>query len=460
MEINNMKKTTEQFAQELKTIHNLTLTSEYAGAHSQVTFNCPNGHQNQATATNVLKRGYKCKQCAQGLSYVPDRITWDDHNILKLQAYLDSGLSTDEIAALFNTTKSAIHNATNKFGIVRTRTNENLSRLQEVLQYQNRELVSEFTGSHANITVRCANNHTVRQLAGNVLYKNTGCPDCFNTQPSGEQIELLNFIKSNYDGWIVEGDRKILGGRELDIVLPDLGLAFEYNGVYWHSDQRVDKYYHQQKSDLTESFGYQLIHINSWIYNHKKDLVHSKILHLIKPQRSTGARHTTSNTIDWTTCKDFLNRYHIQGAGAPTNLNYGLYIRDNLVAVATFGKPRWDNTHELELVRYATSTPITGGLGKLLGYHKNSSIITYANRDWSVGKLYQYNGFSKVGITQPNYCWYNRYRERLTRYQSQKHLLPQVLGNRFDPSISESENLNACGWYRVWDSGNLVYSRS
>ena len=57
---------------------------------------------------------------------------------------------------------------------------------------------------------------------------------------------------------------KNLEGQELDIVLPDLGLAFEYNGVYWHSEKFKDKNYHLNKTNtLKENIGYKLIHINS-----------------------------------------------------------------------------------------------------------------------------------------------------------------------------------------------------
>lgn len=38
---------------------------------------------------------------------------------------------------------------------------------------------------------------------------------------------------------VVFNDRKILQGFEIDIVVPHLGVAFEYNGDYWHSDAKL-----------------------------------------------------------------------------------------------------------------------------------------------------------------------------------------------------------------------------
>jgi hypothetical protein len=37
---------------------------------------------------------------------------------------------------------------------------------------------------------------------------------------SKQEKELVDFIKSIYDGNIIENDRKILKGKELDVVLP------------------------------------------------------------------------------------------------------------------------------------------------------------------------------------------------------------------------------------------------
>lgn len=47
--------------------------------------------------------------------------------------------------------------------------------------------------------------------------------------------ELVDYIRSIYGGDIILNGRKLLGGFELDVYLPELKLAFEYNGEYWHT---------------------------------------------------------------------------------------------------------------------------------------------------------------------------------------------------------------------------------
>ena len=64
------------------------------------------------------------------------------------------------------------------------------------------------------------------------------CTNCnpINKPISIQEKELLDFVKSNYNGEIIHNDRSIIHPYELDIYLPDLRLAIEYNGDYWHAN--------------------------------------------------------------------------------------------------------------------------------------------------------------------------------------------------------------------------------
>jgi hypothetical protein len=97
-----------------------------------------------------------------------------------------------------------------------------------------------------------------------------------------KENELLEFIKQNYKGEIIKNDRKILSGKELDIYLPDLNLAFEYNGLYWHSNIYKDDMYHLNKMINCLNKNVQLIHIweDEWIYNNA--IVKNKIIKILK----------------------------------------------------------------------------------------------------------------------------------------------------------------------------------
>ena len=76
------------------------------------------------------------------------------------------------------------------------------------------------------------------------------------------QQNLVNFIKSIYDGDILLNDRQIIKPNELDVVLPNLSIAIEFNGTRWHSiELGLFKDYHLNKSLLCREKGIRLIHI-------------------------------------------------------------------------------------------------------------------------------------------------------------------------------------------------------
>ena len=60
-------------------------------------------------------------------------------------------------------------------------------------------------------------------------------------------------------------------------------------------------------------------------------------------------------------------------------------------------------------------------------------------------------------ISEPNYWWVKN-NEILSRYQTQKYNLKDILTYKFDHAKSENENMIANGYYQIFDCGNLVYS--
>ena len=76
---------------------------------------------------------------------------------------------------------------------------------------------------------------------------------CHYTENNGTSFyekEIINFIKSIYDGEIIENNRHIISPMELDIYIPQKNLAIEFNGLYWHSELFRDKNYHFDKINL------------------------------------------------------------------------------------------------------------------------------------------------------------------------------------------------------------------
>jgi len=116
---------------------------------------------------------------------------------------------------------------------------------------------------------------------------------------------------------------------------------------------------------------------------------------------------------------------------------------------------------EYELLRFSTSKRVVGISGKLLSYfitnYNPTKIITYADRRWSIGNLYEKIGFTFIHNSVPNY-WYFKVGEdrRWHRFNFRKDQLPKKLPI-FDPSLTEWENMQLNGYDRIWDCGNMKF---
>ena len=95
---------------------------------------------------------------------------------------------------------------------------------------------------------------------------NQRIPRCLKCYPilsgtSKKEQELVEFCKRFYPN-LIQHDRQLITPYELDIVIPELNLAIEFNGSYWHSiEAGTPLGYHQMKSMMCEEKGYRLIHI-------------------------------------------------------------------------------------------------------------------------------------------------------------------------------------------------------
>ena len=72
--------------------------------------------------------------------------------------------------------------------------------------------------------------------------------------------------------------------------------------------------------------------------------------------------------------------------------------------------------------------------------------------------LYTMSGFTYIGDTEPSYLWFKG-NSILSRYQTQKHLLPNLLPDYFDENKSESEIMYSAGYSKVYDCGNYVFAK-
>ena len=98
------------------------------------------------------------------------------------------------------------------------------------------------------ITIQCNNCNNISTMDQHLFFVRLkrGHNPCLNcnklTHPiSHKEEELYSIIKEQYHGIIKRNNRKIIPPQELDFYLPDINLAIEFNGTYWHADKRFYK---------------------------------------------------------------------------------------------------------------------------------------------------------------------------------------------------------------------------
>lgn len=283
---------------------------------------------------------------------------------------------------------------------------------------------------------------------------------------SSHQHALTKLVVERYKGPILMDAKSIIPPYELDIYLPDLNLAIEYNGIFFHSEGRGrTRNYHSDKLKMCKQKGIRLIQVwsNEWLQ--KPEIVKSRIASALGTLDRVYARKCT--IVDVATAEErlFLDHNHMQGY-VPSSSCYGLVHQGNLVALMSFTKSRYSKTHEWELLRYSTlcNTTVVGGASKLFNHfirqHSPASIISYCNLRWGTGNMYQQLGFDFNGNSPPNYFYFDANGDTnalMSRVRFQKHKLPHIL-EHFDSNNTEWENMQAHGFDRIWDCGNGIYS--
>jgi len=309
------------------------------------------------------------------------------------------------------------------------------------------------------------------------LRRTPRCPQCFplyGNHPSQQETAYANFIK-NLGFTVDQGNRELIKNPltnrfyELDIFLPDKMIAFEYNGLYYHScghiqkgrTKEVHKYYHRRKSQAALDHGIKLYHI--WEH-FPEGLVQSMISNVLGLSTSLAARKTVVDLIPGPQASKFLATYHLHGA-VTAGLHIGLLYEGELVALLSFRKV---SKGVVDNIRYCVKMglSIPGAFARLMdksrlilkskGYHQ---LITFANRDWTpdpTTSVYAKNGFSLENQCRPS-MWYTDFKGVYSRRSFQRKSIARKFPDTYDPDLSEAANLGLQGLFPIYNSGLWKY---
>ncbi|AEA86403.1 homing endonuclease [Campylobacter phage NCTC12673] len=403
---------------------------------------CKNGHIFSRTFDNFKNGHNTCPECEK-----ISRIQFIESNGFKL---ISENVGANMVVKCKN--GHTIHKKYTAFKAHPTCSICQRNERMELLKQYNLQPITDNLGNE--LIVECENGHTFKRYFNNIKKGSTKCPICYPYISSFES-EIENLL-SDY----VKNDRNVLNGRELDFYIPSVNLAIECNGDYWHSESNGrGKNYHLAKTNMCNLKGINLLHIfeSSWEAN--KHIWMSIINNKLGKSEKIMARKCVIKNVSKYDERLFLENNHLQGF-AGSSICYGLYFNNELVCLMSFGKPRFTNKYDWELIRLCTKMGlnIIGGASKLLScFHKNhpGSLISYSDRLYSDGSVYKQLGFEFSHYSAPGY-FYVKGGSTYTRYQFMKHKLKDKL-EKFDPNLTESENMRLNGYHKVWDCGQGVW---
>jgi len=332
---------------------------------------------------------------------------------------------------------------------------------------KNADLTPDLVGrGYGSVWWKCESGHewqapVYKMTKKSLIYD--GCFQCASKAQCSLAEQQINDYLESLSIDFVRHDRKIIKPYEIDFLVPSLNIAFEFNGVYWHSEKGgADKEYHNKKYSLLEQKGIQLIQIWEDDWNTKPDLIKRMIAHKMRlgNSRKINARQTSLVSLSREEIRAFMNEFHIQGFVSGTRYT-GLKDKDGTLVAAMIFNQQKDVSY---LARYATSDTVRGGFTKLLKDAKSfyetttvKELVTFANLEVSDGSLYENSGWTLDRVLPPDYSYlYKGKREH--KFGFRKNRFKNDTSFEYREGLSEKELASLNGLSRVWDSGKKRYT--
>jgi hypothetical protein len=269
------------------------------------------------------------------------------------------------------------------------------------------------------------------------------CPLCYPPPSliSYAEKEIVELIKTFYNGTVIENNRAILGNKkEIDIYLPDLNLAIEYCGVFWHSEKmgktqnyHFDKYYNCKNKNI------DLMTIFESDWKHKRNIVISLIKNKFKVYENiVDINNCFINKIDDKQAEIFLNENDINGY-KNAQLHYGIFYNQELISVISLvNNSNWDVISHCNKLNTFVEFSLDLLILKFIEDYNPIKIFAYSDLKFPENK---FENFKFVDYIQPDYF----YVQNNKMIGTNKNIIEKLF-------LEEQEK-----WMKVYDCGSVKY---
>jgi len=237
------------------------LSEEYINNVEKLILQCPQNHIYKTNFKN-FKQGHGCNICAKkkygahkkfSYNYVKNYIEKQKYKLItKENEYVNTRnklkIQCPQNHIFYITFNGFKNNGTrcrkcyNKFGrskSIRFSYNYVKNYIESFNGYK--LLSEEYKNVRTKLSLQCPEGHTF-EMTYSRFKQGQRCPICFYESTSSKpEREIQDFISNIYDGVIISNDRNTIinpqtgWNLELDVYLPELNKAIEFNGSYWHS---------------------------------------------------------------------------------------------------------------------------------------------------------------------------------------------------------------------------------
>lgn len=261
------------------------LSKTYKNALSKLLIECPKGHQYEVSYNN-FKCGCRCPICYNSKKkftqeYVKSKFAKEDYKLLSKE-YNNNRTKLVVECPEGHQYEVRYHNFQQnvRCPFCSGKQKHSYDFIKEQFKKEGYKLLSkEYKNAHKKLKVECPKGHRYEVSYSN-FKQGRRCPICcYRELYSYPEKTCVNVVRQLTNENVIENDRtqimnpKTNQSLELDIYIPSLNKAIEFNGEYWH-DSDYSRYKDNQKKIQCKEKNIDLLTIwyQNWIDDRKKQI--------------------------------------------------------------------------------------------------------------------------------------------------------------------------------------------
>ena len=232
-----------------------------------------------------------------------------------------------------------------------------------------------------------------------------------------------------------------------DFKINHLG-AINVDGLYWHSEaNNKDMWYHFKLRKDFEDNGLKIFQFREDEIFERIEIVKSIIDNYLGQSQKVYARKCSLVKLESSQASQFFEKNHLMGAfNAPA---FGLIWDEKLVMAASY--KIYQDKIKIERLCSQVGHSIVGGASKLINKIRmedlNKPIHYWADLRYGTGNYLEGLGFKKIRDTL-GFKWTDK-NKTFNRLQCR--------ANMDKRGLSQAEQAEEWGWYKIWDAGQRLW---